>query len=85
MNKNRTASKYHLIPQGTRAIVCEGGIRLGLVDVVKLDKYVKDSGRKLPQDEDIQWALKHAILARYRVLGKTMSHREVEATAALDE
>ncbi len=82
MNKPRT-TKYSLIPQGTRAIVCEGAIRLALVDTGKLDKYCRDNGRKLPADEDIQWALKHALLARYRVFSKPMSHREVETAARL--
>lgn len=76
--------KYSLIPQGTRAIVCEGTIRLGLVDTGKLDKYVRDNGRKLPVDEDIQWALKHALLSRYRVFSKPMSNREVESVAHFD-
>jgi hypothetical protein len=75
--------KYSLIPQGTRAIVCEGTIRLALVDNGKLDKYCRDNGRKLPADEDIQWALKHALLARYRVFSKPMSRREVETAARL--
>lgn len=77
--------KYSLIPQGSRAIVCEGRIRLGLVDVGKLDKYVRDNGRKLPMDEDIQWALKHALLSRYRVFSKPMSSREVETVAHLSD
>jgi hypothetical protein len=85
MNNKKILSKYSLIQQGTsRAIVCEGVIRLGLVDRMKLDKYVRDNGRKLPADDDIQWALKHALVSRYRVFGKTMSAREMENTAALD-
>lgn len=84
MNKPRMM-KYSLIPQGTRAIVCEGTIRLALVDNGKLDKYCRNNGRKLPADEDIQWALKHALLARYRVFSKPMSRREVETAARLAE
>lgn len=86
MNKSsRTTSKYSLIPQGNRAIVCEGNIRLGLVDFLKLEDYVRQSGRKAPQDDDVQWALKHAIIAKYRVFHKPMSSRELETTAALDD
>ena len=77
--------RYSLIPQGTRAIVCEGTIRLGLVDTARLDRYVKDSGRKMPVDEDIQWALKNALLSKYRIFNKPMSTRELEAAAALEE
>ncbi len=84
MNKQRL-TKYSLIPQGTRAIVCEGTIRLGLVDTTKLDQYVRDNGRKSPHDEDIQWALKNAMLSRYRVFTKPMSSRELESAAALDD
>ncbi|MGN6592998.1 MAG: hypothetical protein ACTHJX_08875 [Terriglobales bacterium] len=79
------STKYYLIPQGNRAIVCEGSIRLGLVDAVKLEEYVRTSGRKAPQDDDVQWALKHALLARYRVFHKPMSSRELETAAALDD
>lgn len=78
-------SRYALIPQGNRAIVCEGSIRLALVDFTKLDTYVRGSGRKSPLDEDVQWALKHALLARYRVLHKPLSSRELETAAALDD
>ena len=83
MNK-KSLSKYSLIHQGPRAIVCEGSIRLGLVDTTKLEKYVKENGRKLPADDDIQWALKHALLSKYRVFNKPMSNRELENTAALE-
>lgn len=84
MSKTRL-SKYFLIPQGNRAIVCEGGIRLGLVDAVKLNEYVRGCGRKMAIDDDIQWALKHALLSRYRIFNKPMSTREMESAAALDD
>ncbi|HEY8056851.1 MAG TPA: hypothetical protein VIE13_13175 [Terriglobales bacterium] len=84
-SRNTSSNKYYLIPQGNRAIVCEGSIRLGLVDAVKLEEYVRNSGRKAPQDDDVQWALKHALLARYRVFHKPMSSREMETAAALDD
>lgn len=77
-------SRYSLIAQGNRAIVCEGNIRLALVDGTKLHDYVRGNGRKLPADEDIQWALKNALLARYRVFHKPMSSRDLESAAALD-
>jgi len=85
MTKPSRISKYTLLPQGNRAIVCEGSIRLGLVDAMKLDQYARDRGVKAPQDEDIQWALKHALLARYRIFHKPMSSRELETAAALDD
>ncbi|MGH9467581.1 MAG: hypothetical protein ACRD1Y_09520 [Terriglobales bacterium] len=85
MTKTSRMGKYNLIPQGSRAIVCEGNIRLGLVDFQKMETYARDSGRKVPEDEDVQWALKHALIARYRVFHKPMSSRELETTAALDE
>lgn len=85
MTKSSRLSRYHLIPQGTRVIVCEGNIRLGLVDSIKLEHYVRDSGRKAPHDEDVQWALKHALLARYRIFHKPLSSRELETAAALDD
>ncbi|MGH9487452.1 MAG: hypothetical protein ACRD04_07660 [Terriglobales bacterium] len=77
--------KYNLIPQGNRAIVCEGKIRLGLVDFLKLEGYVRVNGHKAPQDEDVQWALKHALIARYRIFHKPMSSRELETAAAIDD
>lgn len=83
--KSSRPGKYSLIPQGTRLIVCEGNIRLGLVDSSKLENYVRDSGRKVPHDDDVQWALKHALLARYRVFHKPMSAREMETAAAIDD
>jgi len=82
---SRPTTKYSLIAQGARAIVCEGNIRLGVVDSLKLDNYARDNGRKAPQDEDVQWALKHALLARYRIFHKPLSSRELETAAALDE
>lgn len=85
MSKPSRLVRYHLLPQGSRAIVCEGNIRLGLVDSVKLEHYCRENGRKVPGDEDIQWALKHALLARYRIFHKPMSSRELETAAALDE
>ncbi|MHB8734339.1 MAG: hypothetical protein ACYC6M_03445 [Terriglobales bacterium] len=83
MNKPRL-SKYSLIHQGNRAIVCEGRIRLALVDTAKLDHFVKENGRRLAADEDIQWALKHALISKYRVFNKPMSSRELETAAAID-
>ncbi len=77
-------SRYSLIPQGNRAIVCEGNIRLALVDGAKLQDYVRENGRKQPADEDIQWALKNALVARYRVFHKPMSSRDLESAAAFD-
>ncbi|HEY7855781.1 MAG TPA: hypothetical protein VN709_10295 [Terriglobales bacterium] len=85
MSKPSRISKYNLIPQGSRAIVCEGNIRLGLVDSVKLETYVKNAGRKVAADEDVQWALKHALLARYRIFHKPLSSRELETAAAIDD
>lgn len=85
MNKPSRLNKYNLIPQGTRMIVCEGNIRLALVDSIKLEHYVRDSGRKAPLDEDVQWALKHALLARYRIFHKPLSSRELETAAAIDD
>ena len=85
MSKPSRLTRYNLIPQGNRAIVCEGAIRLGLVDFIKLEAYVRESGRRAPQDEDVQWALKHALLARYRVFHKPISSRELETAAALDD
>lgn len=85
MSKSARTAKYTLIPQGNRAIVCEGTIRLGLVDSIKLETYARESGRKAPQDEDVQWALKHALLARYRIFHKPLSSRELETAAALDD
>lgn len=85
MSKPSRISKYNLIPQGSRAIVCEGNIRLGLVDSVKLETYIKNAGRKVAADEDVQWALKHALLARYRIFHKPLSSRELETAAAIDD
>lgn len=85
MTKPSRMVRYHLIPQGTRAIVCEGNIRLGLVDSIKLEAYYRENGRKAPLDEDVQWALKHALLARYRIFHKPLSSRELETAAALDD
>ena len=85
MTKSSRLTRYNLIPQGNRAIVCEGNIRLALVDAAKLEDYVRDAGRKVPRDEDVQWALKHALLARYRIFHKPLSSRELETAAALDD
>lgn len=85
MNKPSRLIRYNLIPQGNRAIVCEGNIRLGLVDSIKLEDYARENGRKAPQDEDVQWALKHALLARYRIFHKPLSSRELETAAAIDD
>ena len=85
MTKPSRLTRYSLIPQGNRAIVCEGTIRLALVDAAKLEHYVRESGRKVPHDEDVQWALKHALLARYRIFHKPLSSRELETAAALDD
>ncbi|MGH9413785.1 MAG: hypothetical protein ACRD0Y_08590 [Terriglobales bacterium] len=85
MSKTSRMGKYSLIPQGNRAIVCEGSIRLGLVDSQKLETYARQSGRKAPEDEDVQWALKHALIARYRIFHKPMSSREMETAAAVDD
>lgn len=85
MTKPSRLNRYNLIPQGNRVIVCEGNIRLGLVDSLKLDDYVRENGRKAPHDDDVQWALKHALLARYRIFHKPLSSRELETAAALDD
>lgn len=85
MAKISRMGKYNLIPQGNRAIVCEGNIRLGLVDFLKLENYVREGGRKAPDDDDLQWALKHALIARYRIFHKPMSSRELETAASLDD
>ncbi len=85
MNKNVHVTRYTLIPQGNRAIVCEGNIRLALIDGLKLNTHAQGHGHKLPEDEDIQWALKNALVARYRVFHKPMSSRDLEAAAALDD
>ncbi|MGH9475936.1 MAG: hypothetical protein ACRD1C_06355 [Terriglobales bacterium] len=85
MAKTSRMGKYNLIPQGNRAIVCEGNIRLGLVDFLKLENYVRGNGRKALEDDDVQWALKHALIARYRIFHKPMSSRELETAASLDD
>ncbi|MGH9394135.1 MAG: hypothetical protein ACRD1E_08200 [Terriglobales bacterium] len=85
MSKPSRISKYNLIPQGARAIVCEGNIRLALVDAAKLELYARERGAKAPQDEDVQWALKHALIARYRIFHKPLSSRELETAAAIDD